>query len=51
MMAATLNLLMLSDQENGHLKNMHSLVDGQMVIKYNTIFSPNFNKYFVEFMQ
>ena len=33
MMAATLNFLMRSDQEDGYLKNVHSLADGQMVIK------------------
>ena len=33
MMAAILNLLMLSDQEDGYLKNVHSLVDGQTVKK------------------
>ena len=33
------------------LKNVHSLVDGQTVIKYSSIFLPNFNEYFVEFMQ
>ena len=33
MMAATLNFLMRSDQEDGYLKNVHSLADGQMVTK------------------
>ena len=31
MMAATLNFLMRSDQEDGYLKNVHSLADGQTV--------------------
>ena len=33
------------------LKNVHSLVFGQTVTKYSSIFLPNFNEYFVEFMQ
>ena len=33
MMAATLNFLMRSDQEDGYLKNVHSLADGQTVTK------------------
>ena len=37
MMAAILNLLMRSDQENGYLKNVHSLADGQTVTKYSAM--------------
>ena len=37
MMAAILNLLMRSDQEDGYLKNVHSLADGQTVTKYSAI--------------
>ena len=33
------------------LKNELPLVDCQTVTKYSAIFSPNFNKYFGEFMQ
>ena len=51
MMAANLNLLMLSDQEDGYLKNVHPLVDSQMVTKYSAIFSQKFNKHFVEFVE
>ena len=32
-MAAILKFLMRSDQEDGYLKNMHSLADGQTVTK------------------
>ena len=35
MMTAILNLLMRSDREDGYLKNVHSLTDGQMVTKYS----------------
>ena len=51
MMTAILNRLMLSDQEDGYLKNELPLVDCQTVTKYSAVFVPNFNKYFVEFMQ
>ena len=37
MMAAILNLLMRSDQEDGYLKNVHSLANGQTVTKYSAI--------------
>ena len=37
MMAAILNFLMRSDQEDGYLKNVHSLTDGQTVTKYSAI--------------
>ena len=37
MMAAILNLLMRSDQEDGYLKNVHSLANGQTVKKYSAI--------------
>ena len=37
MMAAILNLLMCSDQEDGYLKNVHSLANGQTVTKYSAI--------------
>ena len=37
MMATILNLLMRSDQEDGYLKNVHSLADGQTVTKYSAI--------------
>ena len=37
MMAAILNLLMRSDKEDGYLKNVQSLVDGQTVTKYSAI--------------
>ena len=37
MMAAILNLLMRSDQEDGYLKNVHSLSNGQAVTKYSAI--------------
>ena len=33
-MAAILNLLLLSGQEDGYLKNVHSLAGGQTVTKY-----------------
>ena len=33
MMAAILNFLMPSDKEDGYLKNVHSLADGQTVTK------------------
>ena len=42
MMAAILNLLMRSDQEEGYLKNVHSLADGQTVTKYSAIYFPQF---------
>ena len=35
MTTAILNLLMRSDQEDGYLKNVHSLADGQTVTKYS----------------
>ena len=35
MMAAILNLLMRSDQEDGYLKNVRSLANGQTVTKYS----------------
>ena len=35
MMTAILNLLMRSDREDGYLKNVHSLADGQTVTKYS----------------
>ena len=37
MMAAILNLLMRSDQEDGYLKNVHWLANGQTVTKYSAI--------------
>ena len=37
MMVAILNLLMRSDQEDGYLKNVHSLANGQTVTKYSAI--------------
>ena len=37
MMAAMLNLLMRSDQEDGYLKSVHSLANGQTVTKYSAI--------------
>ena len=37
MMAAILNLLMRLDQEDGYLKNVHSLSYGQTVTKYSAI--------------
>ena len=37
MVAAILNLLMRSDQEDGYLKNVHSPADGQTVTKYSAI--------------
>ena len=37
MMAAILNLLMRSDQEDGYFKNVHSLANGQTVTKYSAI--------------
>ena len=37
MMAAILNLLMRSGQEDGYLKNVHSLADGQTVTKYSAM--------------
>ena len=37
MMAAILNLLMRSDQEDGYLKNATSLANGQTVTKYSAI--------------
>ena len=41
MMAAILNLLMFSDQEDGYLKrNVHSFVGCQTVIKYSAIVFP-----------
>ena len=36
-MAAILNLLMRSDQEDGYLKIVHPLADGQTVTKYIAI--------------
>ena len=51
MFTAILNLLILSDQEDGHLKNVHSPVDGQTVTINCAISFPNLNKYFVEYMQ
>ena len=43
-MAAILNLFVRSDQEDGYLKNVYSLADGQTVIKYSVITFPIFNK-------
>ena len=37
MMAAILNLLMCLGQEDGYLKNVHSLAGGQTVTKYSAI--------------
>ena len=37
MTAAILNLLTRSDQEDGYLKNVHSLANGQTVTKYSAI--------------
>ena len=37
MMAAILNLLMRSDQEDGYLKNVHLHADGETVTKYSAI--------------
>ena len=37
MMAAILNLLMRSGQEDGYLKNVHSLAGGQTVTKYSAM--------------
>ena len=37
MTAAILNLLMRSDQEDGYLKNVYSLANGQTVTKYSAI--------------
>ena len=37
MMAAILNLLMRSDQEDGYLKNVHSLANGHTATKYIAI--------------
>ena len=51
MIAAILNLLIFLDQEDGYLKNVHSLVGCQTVTNYGAIFFPNFNKWSVEFMQ
>ena len=42
MMTAILNLLMRSDRQDGYLKNVHSLADGQMVIKYSAKQFPKF---------
>ena len=42
MIAASLNLLMRSDQEDGYLKNVHSLANGQTVTKYSAIQFPKF---------
>ena len=42
MMAAILNLLMRSGQEDGYLKNVHSLAGGQMVTKYSAMQFPKF---------
>ena len=39
MKAAILNLLMRSDQEDGYLKNVHSLANGQTVTKYSAIYT------------
>ena len=50
MMAAILNLLMLSAQEDEY-KNVHWLVDDQTVTNIVPYFFPNFTKYFIEFMQ
>ena len=51
-MSAILNRLMLSDQEDGYLKkNELPLVDRQTMTNYSAVFFPNFNKFFVEFMQ
>ena len=42
MMTAILNLLMRSDREDGYLKIVHSLADGQTVTKYSAKFFPKF---------
>ena len=44
MMAAILNLLMRSDQEDGYPKNVHSLANGQTVTNIVPYSFPNFNK-------
>ena len=36
-MAAISNLFVRSDQEDGYLKNVHSLADGKTVTKYSAI--------------
>ena len=41
-MTAILNLLMRSDQEDGYLKNVHSLANGQTVTKCSAILFPKF---------
>ena len=46
MFAAILNLLILSDQEDGHLKNVHSPVDGQTVTINCSISFPKFEQIF-----
>ena len=39
MMAAIFNILMRSAPEDGYLKNVHSLADGQTVTKYSAIYT------------
>ena len=40
MMTAILNLLMRLDREDGYLKNVHSLADGQTVTKHSAKLFP-----------
>ena len=42
MMTAILNLLMRSDREDGYLKDVHSLAEGQTVTKYSAKYFPKF---------
>ena len=42
MMAAILSLLLRWDQEDGYLKKVHSLANGQTVTKYSAIKFPKF---------